>query len=151
MELFYATGGHGGPYKSQVDARNAAIRMLTAELPLYPHGHNIQIRPDSTSEQILQWVNVEDVEQLGRSYRDALTVQSACNLSGVVYSFERAIKAMCALGFDTVERNEHPISVLFATQIAHLTKCEDFEKYHAASAACQKHDRKSSKPEESNA
>jgi len=53
----------------------------------------------------------------------ALDVQSACNLSGVVHSFSKAISILHAqpdfAGTDWVKN--HPISVLFAAQIANLT------------------------------
>jgi hypothetical protein len=56
-----------------------------------------------------------------KHWQAALAVQSACNLSGVVISFAEAMKALCAEGLDTDSRNRHPIAILFATQIAHLT------------------------------
>ena len=60
-----------------------------------------------------------------RFWQMALDVQSACNLSGVVFSFVEAMRAICdeaALqGKGTDWKNEHPICVLFATQIGHLT------------------------------
>lgn len=59
-------------------------------------------------------------------WQNALDVQTACNLSGVVYSFAQAMEAICeegrCTGKGTDWRNNHPIAVLFATQIAHLTK-----------------------------
>lgn len=61
-----------------------------------------------------------------RYWREAMDVQSACNLSGVVFAFERAMTAICEeaqrLGKGTDWKNTHPIAVLFATQIGHLTK-----------------------------
>lgn len=142
MELFYGKGGHGGPYATMREARDAAIRLIAGNLPARPYGNNIQVRPDSTSDRVELWINSDDVEQLCRSYRDALDVQSACNLSGVVFSFEKAMKALCALGFDTQERNEHAISVLFAEQIAHLSKCEQGDRYHKAYEEAKKYERK---------
>jgi len=53
-------------------------------------------------------------------YELALASQSACNLSGIVIAFADALKAMCAEGLDTEQRNKHPISILYACQIAHL-------------------------------
>jgi hypothetical protein len=56
----------------------------------------------------------------------ALAVQDACNLSGVVISFATIIKEVRARleeekqgGTDNV--NTHPVCVLFADKIAHLT------------------------------
>ena len=58
-----------------------------------------------------------------RFWQMALDVQCACNLSGVVFSFVEAMRAICdeaALqGKGTDWKNEHPICVLFATQIGH--------------------------------
>lgn len=54
--------------------------------------------------------------------RESLAVQDACNLCGVAQSFARAMIDLgdhCPRGTD--ERNEHPISVLWADKIAHLT------------------------------
>jgi len=55
--------------------------------------------------------------------KEALEVQDACNLSGVVHGFSRAItdlrKACPHLGTD--ELNHHPICILWADKIAHLT------------------------------
>lgn len=52
----------------------------------------------------------------------ALDVQFACNLSGVVHSFSRVMSSLCKIKPDTDWRNRHPIAVLFATQIASLTR-----------------------------
>jgi hypothetical protein len=58
-------------------------------------------------------------------YDSALHAQSACNLSGIVFSFAEIMKRICdeahALGQGTEWRNKHPIARLFAEQIAHLT------------------------------
>lgn len=55
--------------------------------------------------------------------REALDVQDACNLSGVVHGFSRAITALreCLPNAGTSEINSHPICVLWADKIAHLT------------------------------
>lgn len=53
--------------------------------------------------------------------REALDVQDACNLSGVVHGFSRAMESLCRLVPDTRERNRHPVCVLWADKIAHLT------------------------------
>ncbi len=59
--------------------------------------------------------------------REALQVQDACNLSGVVHSFSRAITRLRVLleaegkgGTDNV--NTHPVCVLWADKIASLTE-----------------------------
>jgi hypothetical protein len=53
--------------------------------------------------------------------REALAVQDACNLSGVAHGFARAMADLCALVPGTDARNAHPIAVLWADKIAHLT------------------------------
>ncbi len=53
-------------------------------------------------------------------YKLALASQSACNMSGIVIAFANALKEMCLQGLDTEARNKHPISILYAVQIAHL-------------------------------
>ncbi len=53
--------------------------------------------------------------------QEAIDVQDACNLSGVVFSFARAMTDMCEHVSGTDARNTHPICVLWADKIAHLT------------------------------
>ena len=70
-----------------------------------------------------------------KDYQDALTVQSACNLSGVVHSFSeilsRLVKEAQEKGEGTDWVNQHPICVLFAEQIQHLArgKTDYFKAY----------------------
>ena len=54
---------------------------------------------------------------------DALAVQNACNLSGVVHGFSRAMTALreALPSAGTDEINRHPVAVLWADKIAHLT------------------------------
>lgn len=58
-------------------------------------------------------------------YQLAIHSQSACNLSGIVHSFSEVISRIWnearALGEGTDFVNRHPISRLFAEQIAHLS------------------------------
>jgi len=58
--------------------------------------------------------------------QEALDVQNACNLSGVVHSFSRAMTDLRELaraeGWEgTREINTHPISLLFSSKVASLT------------------------------
>jgi len=57
-------------------------------------------------------------------YQMALHAQSACNLSGVVFEFAKAMQKICNESFEaghaTDWRNTHPIARLYAEQIAHL-------------------------------
>lgn len=84
-----------------------------------------------------------------KHWRNALDVQTACNLSGVVLAFADAIQAINEeareLGKGTDWRNTHPIAVLFSTQIGHLTKTctlADTDVYHEAYEAVQEELRK---------
>ena len=59
--------------------------------------------------------------------RDALAVQDACNLSGVVHGWSRAISDLWKQpGASTPFVNEHAINVLWADKVAHLTKTQAF-------------------------
>jgi hypothetical protein len=92
-------------------------------------------------------MNVTETKGLtARDYQDALDVQSACNLSGVVHSFSRVISKLreevnklgpecepsSPKGTDWV--NSHPICRLYAEQIAFLTSKMD---YFDASKECR--------------
>jgi len=77
--------------------------------------------------------------------KDALASQAACNLSGVVKTFADATTVLWAeahrLGVGTDWVNQHPVSVLFATQVAHLSGIGGgvgYEPYHSASAECER-------------
>lgn len=62
---------------------------------------------------------------------EALNVQDACNLSGVVHGFARAIGELrntlerSGLPASTDDINEHPISKVWADKIAHLTRTQN--------------------------
>lgn len=77
--------------------------------------------------------------------QDALDVQSAVNLSGVIHSFSSNITDLRVhlqneLGenFSTSKLNEHPMCYLYSVQIAHLTKTseDDFTAYSKAYDWC---------------
>lgn len=57
--------------------------------------------------------------------KEVLAVQDACNLSGVALSFGRAMVDLGEHTNGTDERNKHPISVLWADKIAHLTGTQE--------------------------
>ena len=58
--------------------------------------------------------------------RNALAVQDACNLSGVLYTFVDAVSAIrdhgTALGEGTEYINAHPIVTLFLDKLADLNR-----------------------------
>ena len=62
---------------------------------------------------------------LVQHYKDAIAVQDACNLSGVVFDFARVMEDICQeaqqLGRGTDWKNSHVLSILWANKIAELT------------------------------
>lgn len=58
--------------------------------------------------------------------QDALFVQNACSLSGVVHSFSRAMTDLRANfpNASTDEINQHPIAIMYSSKIASLTDSE---------------------------
>jgi hypothetical protein len=78
-------------------------------------------------------------------YRNALDVQSASNLSGVVLQFARDMVRINAEvradGGGTEQVNRHPVCRLYAEQIAWLTGtgcCSDHATYSKAHDACRR-------------
>jgi hypothetical protein len=57
--------------------------------------------------------------------QEALDVQNACNLCGVVQSFARAMIDLGEHVKGTDARNKHPISVLWADKVAQLVEIQD--------------------------
>ena len=91
-----------------------------------------------------------DASPLGEdtlSYHDyqlALDSQTACNLSGIVHAFSAVLskiwKEARREGSGTLGVNEHPISRLYAEQIAHLSGAgltSDTDGYSKAYKICQ--------------
>ena len=74
-------------------------------------------------------------------YRDAVLVQSACNLQAVIAGWHRAITRLQrearekGLGMEWV--NSHPVNVLFAEQVYHLTGYSS--RYAEALKECEAH------------
>ena len=71
--------------------------------------------------------------------QEADFAQNACNLSGVVRSFARVTEILWELSRrqspqsgNMEDVNRHPVSVYFASKIASLTGCEDFETFSIA-------------------
>ena len=77
-----------------------------------------------------------------KHYQDALLVQDACNLSGVVHSFSQTLGELWAhareQGEGTDWVNTHPISILYSAQIAWLSSgaITDVDLYYKAHNAC---------------
>ena len=66
---------------------------------------------------------MNDNRTMAQLAAEAEAVQSACNLSGVVHGFSRSISRLRELlpNAGTDEINSHPICILWADKIAHLT------------------------------
>jgi hypothetical protein len=58
---------------------------------------------------------------------EALAIQDACNLSGCVHAFSRAMTDLRANlpNAGTDEINTHPIAVMYASKIESLTGCSN--------------------------
>ena len=59
--------------------------------------------------------------------KDALLVQDACNLSGVVHALSRIVREVredMPESYSTEEINRHPVVVLFAAKIADLARAD---------------------------
>jgi len=58
--------------------------------------------------------------------QEALDIQDACNLSGVVHAFSRVVTQLRELHprISTDVINTHPICVMYASKIVSLTRCE---------------------------
>ena len=82
------------------------------------------------------------MQDLKEAAKSAIMVQSACNLSGVIRSFVSAIDVIIKhdhQGTDYI--NRHPICILYATQVAHLTGQMldiDNSTYDAAYNECER-------------
>lgn len=83
----------------------------------------------------------KSTEAVQKAARDAIDVQDACNLTGVLNSFQRHMAAICEsqpeMGTDA--RNRHPVAVLFINKMADLAGIEreyGSNEYLDAYAAC---------------
>jgi phosphate/sulfate permease len=73
--------------------------------------------------------------------QQAMDVQGACNLSGVVFSFAEVMRAICngLPNAGTHARNTHPIVTLFLLKLCELNGCGTtlHESYERAWTECQ--------------
>ncbi len=76
-----------------------------------------------------------------RDYEDAINVQDACNLSGVVQSWAKMVAKVWdearAQNAGTQFVNEHPINVMYASKVSSLTGAGDSFQFFTAYEACQ--------------
>lgn len=109
-------------------------------MPKYHPGAIISdyvVRRESGFTLTVQAASRPEAEELAgrveRMYSDALIVQDACNLSGVVHSFSKHMQTLSDMGIDnTDDKNRHPICVLFSSKIASLTGSENFKDFSRA-------------------
>ena len=79
----------------------------------------------------------------GKTWQQAIDVQDASNLSGVVFAFARTMQKLCDEGIDTDARNSHPISILFASKILSLANPgDDMLRFSHAYDECESEGRK---------
>ena len=75
-------------------------------------------------------------------YEDAIVVQDACNLSGIVIGFAKVMDKLCQesqrLGMGTDWRNTHPIAIMYSDKIASLTHSGSAESYSQAYTECRR-------------
>ena len=61
-----------------------------------------------------------------KHYQDALDVQDACNLSGVVFAFAKVMQDICdeaiREGYDTEWKNTHPLVLLWVDKMVDLSR-----------------------------
>ena len=74
--------------------------------------------------------------------QEAIDVQDACNLSGVVHGWHRAMEDLFTIFRDTntYDRNTHPINQLWASKCHDLARMgmSDYEQFSKAYDACKK-------------
>ena len=76
-------------------------------------------------------------EKMKRAYRDALQCQSACNLSGVLHSFDRHMTTICREpGLGTDDRNTHPVVKMFLSKLLSLAGMNDGGDFGDADEKC---------------
>lgn len=84
-----------------------------------------------------------DTRTLQQLADEAIAVQDACNLSGVVHGFSRAITRLRELigsepDFSTDKLNHHPICIMWADKIADLSGQRSMSACSAAQDTCYK-------------
>jgi hypothetical protein len=71
-----------------------------------------------------------------KDYQTALDIQNACNLSGVIRSWNEIIPRIWedirADNGGTAAFNSHPINVLFSSKVESLTQSDDFQRFSIA-------------------
>jgi len=81
----------------------------------------------------------EQKNRLKKLATDAISVQDACNLSGVVHSLSRVMTELREISGSqgTEYFNTHPIIVLYASKISSLTGYDSAQGFSRAYEKCQ--------------
>ena len=72
--------------------------------------------------------------------KEALQVQDACNLCGVAQGFARCMSDLLKHDLGTDAANKHPIAMLWADKIAHLTGTQSLGNEAVMQAYTRVHD-----------
>ena len=71
----------------------------------------------------------KELTPIQRAAKDALSVQDACNLYGVIHAFLNVMDVLWneahRFGKSTDWVNQHPVAKMFANKVVHLTKIGD--------------------------
>lgn len=84
--------------------------------------------------------SLEDNRTLEQLAEEAILVQDACNLSGVIHAWSRAISRLRQLtNLGTDDLNTHPINVMWASKVGSLTRIGegDYQKFSDAYDYCK--------------
>ena len=83
------------------------------------------------SKDIIDLESRASYAQLPRLARDAISVQGACNLSGVVRGFAQVVKALSRLGITGDALRRHPVVVLWLDKLYSMRGGDFYEAYSA--------------------
>lgn len=77
-----------------------------------------------------------------KDWQNVLNIQDACNIIPIIKMMaEVQDRILQDCPNSTLERNEHPINVLYTSKLVHLTRSEDIDKFNTAYLiACDKVD-----------
>jgi hypothetical protein len=98
----------------------------------------------AAEENALKAQRNADNKRLAEMAKEAILVQDACNLSGVIHSFSRVLTELREIlvrldpdKFSTEVLNRHPISVMYSSKIASLTGSENGLAFSHAYGWCK--------------
>jgi hypothetical protein len=90
-------------------------------------------------EALLKAMTTENIERAVAT--QALAIQDACNLSGLVFSFASFMQLICELNYrpgggSTEFKNRHPAVILYVSKLVSLCGCEDTAEFSKAYDWC---------------